>query len=117
MTSDDDKDKNVFVTSHNQMGGITAGSVNFGPTARSMNDQLGEQLKEHIPTSASVRVVSVLGDGEAFGFANQVLAWLKDNGYENAEGVDQAVYTQPVMGQNLNKKDEGTFELIIGTKQ
>lgn len=105
------------ITSYNQMGGITAHTVNFGPTARSMNDQMGAQLKQHIPTSAAVRVVAVLGDGEAFGFANQVLAWLKQNGYSKADGVDQAVYSQAVMGQNVNKKNDLEFEIVIGTRQ
>ena len=109
--------KNIFITSHNQMGGVTAHTVNFGPQARQMNSQLGDQLKQHIPNSATIRVVAVLGDGEAFGFANQVLQWLKSNGYSKAEGVDQAVYTQPVMGQNINKKSDSEFELVIGTRQ
>jgi hypothetical protein len=110
------QDKGIFITSYNQMGGITAHTVNFGPTARSMNDQLGAQLKQNIPSGASVRVVAVLGDGEAFGFANQVLSWMKANGYTKVEGVDQAVFSQPVMGQNINKKSSDEFELIIGTK-
>jgi hypothetical protein len=108
--------KNIFITSHNQSGGITAHTVNFGPTARAMNAQLGGQLKQMIPTTASVRVVSVLGDGEAFGFANQVLTWLKENGYPKVEGVDQAVYSGPVIGQNINQKSPGEFEIIIGTR-
>ncbi|MCI5156990.1 MAG: hypothetical protein D3906_00865 [Candidatus Electrothrix sp. AUS1_2] len=110
-------EKNVFVTSHNQMGGITANTVNFGPTARSMNEQLGQQLKDNIPTEAKVTVTSVLGDGEAFGFANQVLEWLKLNDFNRAEGVNQAVYTQPVMGQHLNKKSDDEYDLIIGARQ
>jgi hypothetical protein len=112
-----DKDKNIFITSYNQMGGVTAQTVNFGPHAREMNDELGSQLKQHVPTSVTVRVVAVLGDGEAFGFANQILQWLKANGYTKVEGVDQAVYSQPVMGQNINKKSESEYELIIGTRQ
>jgi hypothetical protein len=112
-----DKDKNIFITSHNQMGGITAHTVNFGPQARQMNDQLGAQLKQNLPTSATIRVVAVLGDGEAFGFANQVLQWLRTNGYSKADGVDQAVYSSPVMGQNINKKSDTEYEIIIGTRQ
>jgi len=110
------EDKNVFISSYNQMGGITAQSVNLGPTARSMNEDLGNQLKQHIPVSASVRITSVLGDGEAFGFANQVLTWMRDNGYGKVEGVDQAVYTQPVTGQTLDKKSDDEFEIIIGSR-
>lgn len=110
-------DKNFHVTSYNQSGGITAGSVNFGPKARSMDSRQGGQIQQHIPASAKVRVVSTLGDGEAFGFANQILVWLKANGYVSAEGVDQAVYSQPVMGQQINKKGDGSFEIIVGMRQ
>jgi hypothetical protein len=41
---------------------------------------------------------------------------MKANGYTKVEGVDQAVFSQPVMGQNINKKSSDEFELIIGTK-
>lgn len=108
---------NINITSTNQSGGITAHTVNIGPTARSMNEQIGQQLKQHIPTSAKVSVTAVMGDGEAFGFANQVLAWLRANGYATDEGVNQAVYSQPVMGEILEKKDDSQFELIIGSCQ
>jgi len=109
-------DSKTNISSINQMGGITAHTVNLGPTARQMNDQLGEQLKQHVPLDKKVTVVSILGDGEAFGFANQILQWMKSNGYRNVNGVDQAVYTQPVLGQNINARDDG-IEIIIGTKQ
>lgn len=113
-----DKDgKSIFITSHNQMGGITAHTVNLGPQARQMNSQLGDQLKQQIPITSTIRVVAILGDGEAFGFANQVLQWLKSNNYSNATGVDQAVYSQPVLGQTINKISSTEYELVIGTKQ
>jgi len=112
-----EKDKKINVTSYNQVGGITAGTVNFGPQARQMNQQLGDQLLENISKDSKVTVTSILGDGEAFAFANQVLQWLKSNDFENVEGVNQAVYTQPVMGNNLNKKSDTEFDIVIGTKQ
>jgi len=108
---------NIFVTSNNQLGGITAHTVNFGPTARAMSPQLGAQLKQQVPTDANVKIVAVLGDGEAFGFANQILAWMKGNGYASVDGVDQAVYTAPVSGQNINKIGDNQYELIIGSRQ
>jgi len=99
------------------MGGITAHTVNFGPQARQMNDSLGTQLKQMIPANAKVTITAILGDSEAFGFANQLLQWLKSNGYQNVDGVHQAVYTAPVSGQNINKKSENEFDIIIGSKQ
>ncbi len=109
-------DDKTNITSINQMGGITAHTINLGPAARQMNDQLGQQLKQHIPVDKKITVVAVLGDGEAFGFANQILQWMKSNGYHDVTGVTQAVYTQPVIGQNINAKHDGV-EIIVGTKQ
>lgn len=110
-------ENNIFITSHNQSGGVTAHTVNFGPTARTMNAQMGEQLKQHIPTTAKVTITAVLGDGEAFGFANQVMTWLQGNGYANVNGVNQAVYQKPVIGNNVNKINDDQFEIIIGARQ
>ncbi|MEI6886548.1 MAG: hypothetical protein WCO02_18810 [Bacteroidota bacterium] len=111
------EDKNIYITSHNQSGGVTAQTVNFGPLARQMNQQLGDQLRQNIPTSAAIKVIAVLGDGEAFGFANQVLQWLKSNGFSKAEGVDQALYTQPVIGQRIDKNAVDEFKVIIGIRE
>lgn len=109
--------QNISINSHNQIGGITAHTVNFGQSPRSLNEELGRQIKHNIPTTATVRIVAIMGDGEAFGFANQILAWMKGNGYAMVDGVDQAIYSKPVLGQNINMKGEGDFELIIGTRQ
>ncbi len=104
------------ITSINQMGGVTAHTVNLGPKARKMTESLGAQIKEEIPTNAKIKVTASLGDGEALGFANQILQWLKSNGYDDATGVNQAVWSKPVAGQHLNKKGDKEFELLIGTK-
>lgn len=67
-------DKNIFITSNNQYGGITAHTVNIVPTVRFLNEHLGLQLNQYIPTDAKVSVTVIMGDGEAFGFANQILS-------------------------------------------
>ena len=110
-------DRNIFVPSNNQYGGITAHTVNIAPTARFMNEHLGLQLNQYIPTDEKVSVTAVMGDGEAFGFANQILSWLRANGYAKVDGVNQTIYSQPVMGQNINKINDSEFELLIGTRQ
>ena len=108
-------DDNVFhVTSHNQQGGITAGQVNIGPQPRQLNEQGQTQILKNIPKDKKVTVTSVLGDGEAFQFASQIKAFLEQAGYD-VTGVDQAVYTTPMNGQNIVTSDDGT-NLIIGTR-
>jgi hypothetical protein len=108
---------NTYVTSHNQSGGITAGTVNIGPQPRHMNAQLEAGLRQNVPTSVLVRVVAVMGDGEAFAFAQEIHAWLKANGWPRVEGVDQAVYSQPQFNQSIDTSKQGEISLIIGTRR
>ena len=91
-------------------------NVNIGPQPRILNDSTAEQLANLLDKSKSIRITAVLGDGEAFNFATQIKNFLFSKGY-TVEGVDQAVYAQPVMGQVVEKNSSGGFEIIIGTKQ
>ena len=106
-------DKKINVTSINQSGGITAHTVNVEPQPRQMTPELGKQLSQLVPLGSKVTVVAVMGDSEAFAFASAIKSWLQVNGYTNVSGVDQAVYSQPVTGQNITKKGDG-FEIVIG---
>lgn len=105
------------VTSHNQSGGITAHTVNLKPVPRTMNDQIGHKLIKQLPQSAKVIVSAVQGDAEALGFAQQVLHWLKANGYNKISGVDIVFYPQPVYQQQIKKISESDYEIIIGTQK
>lgn len=109
-------DRNIFITSNNQMGGVTAHTVNVGAPARTMNEELGNQLKQKIPTSASVTVSASMNDSESFEFANQVLTWLKGNGYDNVHGVNGKMWMPPIKGHGLSKKNKNEFEIAIGTR-
>ena len=56
-----------------------------------------------------------MGDGKAFQFANEIKQFLQMDGY-NVSGVDQSVFSKPVIGQFINPKEDG-FEVVIGTQQ
>jgi hypothetical protein len=105
------------VVSYNQSGGITAQNVTIEPTIRHMSDQVGQEIRLHIPTSAKVSVTSVLGDSESMQFATEVLQWLRANGYSRASGVDQAVYSVPVSGQHVEQKSSDEYEVVIGSRR
>jgi hypothetical protein len=110
--------KNTFVTSHNQSGGITAGTVNIGtPPARQMTQQMEAQLRQLVPTSNKVTVTAVMGDGEAFAFAQEITSWLRANGWAQVEGVNQAVFSQPVFNQSVDNSKPGEIGIIIGTRR
>lgn len=116
-TMADDK-KTVFnVTSKNQSGGITAGQVNIGPQPRVLGDQAKSTLLRIIAerNGAPITVTAVMGDGEAFQLAEQVKSFLESEGHQ-IMGVNQAVYTKPVMGQ-LVEGGPDKVDIIIGTRQ
>jgi hypothetical protein len=104
--------QNISITSNNQSGGITAHTVNTGATRRQLDAASAQQLLKALPKNKPVKVVAVMGDQEAFAYATQILGHLKANDYL-AEGVDQAVYSQPVVGQFINPTASG-FEVLIG---
>ncbi|MFH1829502.1 MAG: hypothetical protein ABH871_01830 [Pseudomonadota bacterium] len=102
------------VSSTNQSGGITAGVVNVGPQTRKVDARLVSQLLQMLPDKTkTVTVTSVMGDGEAFGFATQIKAVLENQGYD-VNGVNQSVFSGPIKGQQFNPD---TLTLTIGTRQ
>jgi len=111
------EDKKTTITSINQSGGITAHTVNVGPQPRQINAALGGQIHAMIPAGSKVSIIAVMGDSEAFSFAQQIKCWMQQNGYPSVDGVSQAVFSQPVLGQNINKKPDGSYDIVIGGRQ
>ena len=109
---------NININSFNQSGGITAHTVNISPQRRQLDQATKDQIIREIPKSASIQVTSVMGDGEAFNYATEILNFLKSNNYLNVDGVNQGVYSQPVFGQHCEKSpDNSQFTFTIGTKE
>jgi hypothetical protein len=105
------------IISINQHGGITAGTVNISPQARTLNAgltlQLENLLKDH--KRSKVDIVAVLGDQEAYQFATQIDEYLKEHGYLTS-GVSQAVFSKPALGQNVEFGTD-TVKIVIGGRQ
>jgi hypothetical protein len=113
-------DNTVNVTSLNQSGGITAGTVYIGSVDRSLSnpvfDPLKSQMLANIPRAKSVTVTAVLGDSESFRFAAEIHAFLKANGFTMAEnGISQAVFMPPPRGVSMDDKSVGV-NIVIGSK-
>lgn len=107
----------VNVTSLFQSGGITANQVTIAPLARKIDDNNSLQLINNLPDkNEKINVTSVMGDSEAFQFANEVLDFLKAKGYKKVDGVNQAMFTRPVVGQSINRDTSG-IKIIIGARQ
>ena len=111
------KSQVVNVTSNNQIGGITANQVNIGPSARKLDLTLTNQLLNFIQDkNSNIDVTSVLGDPEAFQFATSIKNFLTTQGYKNVNGVNQALFSQPVVGQFLNSDSSG-IKILIGSNK
>lgn len=107
--------QNINVTSNNQSGGITAHTVNVGPQPRMVTPQVEQELMRVVAAYKKITVTCVLGDGEAFQFASAITSCLKAKG-RDVDGVNQAIYTTPIFGQQMKPEGE-TLNLIIGTRQ
>ncbi|TRX01200.1 hypothetical protein [Flavobacterium gawalongense] len=106
----------VSVTSNNQSGGITANQVNIGAVPRNLDEKTQNQLLGILKKKNElIGISSVMGDSEAFKYANQINDFLKSQGYTKVEGVSQSVFNKPIMGQFINKDSIG-FKIVIGTK-
>ncbi len=103
---------NTTIISSNQSGGITAHTVNIGNQPRHLTQSLKQELA-HLPRTANVVVTAVMGDQEAFVFGTEINSFLKEEGY-NVQGVNQAVFTQPVVGQHIIKNSENEYQIVIG---
>jgi hypothetical protein len=102
------------VSSQNQSGGITAGTVNiYGQKQQRHLDQQGTSF----PNSAKVSVAAVIGDGEAFAYAQEITDWMRSNGWTNVTGVNQAIFSGPVFGQGISHKPDGSFDIQIGNQR
>ena len=110
------KDKKpIFnVTSSHQSGGITAGQVNIGPQPRKIDDNVRHQLRELVKArpGAPISVTAVMGDGEAYGFAEQIKNFLESEGL-TVDGINQAVYSGRIVGQEVNP-DQNKLDIRVG---
>lgn len=89
--------------------------MNFGPQPRHLDEYLKSGLDSYINSGSKVIVTSVMGDGEAFNFANQVKLYLQSKGFD-VDGVNQAIFSMPIRGQIIEPPKDGdsTFKIIIG---
>ena len=108
--------KKISVISNNQSGGITAYSVNIAPQERKLDSRLMQQLDDLLSGNSGkkISVTAIMGDQEAFQFATQIQNYLVSKGH-NPDGVNQAVYTQPVKGQ-IVEQNENAINFIIGAR-
>jgi hypothetical protein len=107
-------DDKISVTSYNQSGGITAGTVNIGAQPRHVTTAYAQVLTKAIPTGSPVAVTAFGPDNEALAFAFEVYNWLKANGYPAVKGPNERYGAlPPVMGEQVLQTANG-YEVLIG---
>jgi len=57
-----------------------------------------------------------MGDAEAIEFAQEIHAFMKDNGFQMKEagGISQGVFTGPVKGLQKRDEKDGSITFIVG---
>jgi len=118
MNKEQSEGQSVNVTSHNQQGGITAYNVNVESSPRKVTSGVAQQLAEYLPSdkNEAIIITAVMGDQEAFQFATKIKQHLVAEG-RSVTGVDQAVYAEPIIGQIIKKRPDGSTEIVIGGKK
>ena len=102
------------IQSINQQGGIIAKDIAIESPKREIDEQFIKELKQYLPESKDEKIIitSILGDSEAFQLAKSLKHYLESQGWI-VEGVNQAVYTEPVIGIQVKFKP---LEFIVGSK-
>lgn len=85
---------------------------------RHMDPHLESDLRGFVPTSTSITVTVRSGDRETLAFAQEIVAWLRANGWQHVQGVSehQRRELKPLTGTNLQVNPKGGMELIIGPR-
>jgi len=104
------------VTSYDQGGGITAHTVNIQRSARHLTQKFIDSLNANLPRDKTeiIVVTSVWGDQEALQFAHEIKNHLESRGWE-INGVNQVTYTDPIIGQHARRREDGFFEILVGS--
>lgn len=107
---------NINITSHNQMGGVTAHTVHMGRMARTITPALERQILTDLPRDKPITVIAVMGDSEACMFAEQIHAFLKAHNFNLAEpdGISQGMFTPMPKGLGLQKSGEDRLDFVVG---
>lgn len=115
-------DRNIFnVSSHGQMGGITAGQVNIGRTRRMLGDydktEIRKLLAQH-GASKEIEVFAPMPDGIAQDFARQIIAFLQGEGYRVLTTKGPNLWMgnpAPPEGVTVSPKPDGRgIEIAVG---
>lgn len=107
---------NVYVTSHNQSGGITAQNVHVNAASqRVMGDSLKSGLLNAVPRNKLVVVWGAMGSHESYVLASEIFAFLKRNDFRLfGNSAQQQMFVTPLHGIRLRDEEGENFMLRSG---
>lgn len=115
---DNSNNQTINVTSFNQQGGITANQVILSQPNRHFVGEIKDKFLQRLPNdkNRTIRITSVMGDEEAFAFADEIKNYLIEEGF-TVEGVNRGIFDRPMIGQFIkNESHSDIFEIQIGNK-
>lgn len=93
------------VTSHGQTGGITAHTINVGPTKLRFDSSIGEQIIHRLPAGKPIKLHSVGPPGDQV-VANEYQAFLQSRGFKVTRNVSMSMVPAPE--HKISIGDDGT---------
>ncbi len=83
---------------------------------RTLDAEFTNEIEKILPESKDkkISVSSVLGDQEAFQFATEIKEFLVLQGWK-VSGVNQIVYSEPIIGVSYSIEEDGNLTLRIGS--
>jgi hypothetical protein len=109
---------NENVISHNQVGGITAHTVNVDRrVARTMSDEMKLGLLRELPKDKPVAVMGMNGSTESMRYANEIHAFLRSNGYQMtaATATWHMFFDPPIYTVKISPGENGSqWWIVVG---
>ena len=90
--------------------------VNLGVPARHLNAQLEQQLVEEIkklPEKTPIQVMAIMGDSDAWNFANEIVSYLNSQGYA-VQPPSTGIFGPNQTGSFIGLQKNGVFTINIG---
>lgn len=83
--------------------------------ARHLTNEIKSDLDSKLYSSKgqNITITSVMGDQEAFQYASEIKSYLELKGWK-ISGINQAIYSAPVIGQFMDIKSDGSIDILIG---
>ena len=88
------------------------------PEDRHMDPSFESDLRASIPISTPITISAVPGDQESLVFAQEIVAWMRANGWQHVQGVSEhrPRELKRLFGTNLQINPKGGMELVVAPR-